>query len=66
MHIFFSTACFSFLGMIIMTHEVVNNIKDSKFGWSYYLGWAGTGASAVGAALGAISTRDDIYMEQGL
>lgn len=49
-----------------MTYEVANNITNSKFGWSYYLGWAGTGVSALGAALGAISTRDDTYMEQGM
>ncbi len=49
-----------------MTHEVNSNVEGSKFGYSYYLGWAGTCASAVGAAFAALSTRDDIYMDQGL
>ncbi|XP_065061559.1 uncharacterized protein LOC135688576 [Rhopilema esculentum] len=58
--------CFAFLGMIIITHEVIHHNEGPTFGWSYYLGWAGTGVSAVGAALGAISTRDDVYMDQGM
>ncbi len=52
--------------MIIMTHEVHSKVEDSKFGYSYYLGWAGTCVTAVGAAFGALSTRDDIYMDPAM
>ena len=49
--------------MIIMTHEVHSKVLNSKFGYSYYLGWGATGVAAIAAAIGALSTRDDVYME---
>ena len=53
----------SLTGMLIMTGSVSNLPGNILYGYSYFLGWSGTGLSFLTGALIYIASKDNLYTE---
>ena len=61
-YFFFLGIC-SLIGMLIITVSVGNLPGHVNYGYSYFLGWTGTGLSFFTAALIYIASKDNLYTE---